>query len=35
MTTIKNGAGCGTRTRKTFRSEDFKSPVYTDSTNPA
>ena len=29
------GAGCGDRTRMTLRSGDFKSPVYTNSTNPA
>ena len=34
MTTVKNGAGCGGRTRMTLRSGDFKSPVYTNSTNP-
>ena len=29
------GAECGDRTRKTFRSGDFKSPAYTNSANPA
>ena len=30
-----HGTGCGTRTRKTLRSGDFKSPAYTNSANPA